>query len=147
MDTIKAIFTQLGVDSSLLPQFVLVFIIFILAKFLFLSHLQFVLENREEKTIKLENSADDTFEKVNQMSKEYKSKIEAANKEAMNVLNQGKTAIQNKLGEELKKTEKEINAFVEESRLNFEKELKANSAKFHSEVDGMAQQLVTKILN
>ncbi|MCE3013853.1 MAG: hypothetical protein LW878_12375 [Proteobacteria bacterium] len=147
MDTIKAIFTQLGVDSSLLPQFILVFVIFILAKFLFLNHLQFVLENREEKTVKLENSADDTFEKVNQMSKEYKAKIDSANKEAMKVLNQGKTAIQTKLGDELKKTEKEINSFVEDSRMNFEKELKANSAKFHSEVDGMAQELVTKILN
>lgn len=147
MDTIKAIFTQLGVDSSLLPQFVIVFVLFILAKFLFLNHLQFVLENREEKTIKLESSADDTFEKVNQMNKDYKAKIDSANKEAMKVLNNGKNAIQTKLGEELKKTEKEINSFVEESRLNFEKELKANSSKFHSEVDGMAQELVTKILN
>ena len=147
MDTIKAIFTQLGVDSSLLPQFVVVFVLFIIAKFLFLNHLQFVLENREEKTIKLENSADDTFEKVNQMSKDYKAKIDSANKEAIKVLSNGKNSIQNRLGEELKKTEKEITSFVEESRMNFEKELKANSSKFHSEVDGMAQELVTKILN
>ena len=68
-------------------------------------------------------------------------------REAIKVLNQGKTAIQLKLGEELKKTEKEINSFVEDSRMSFEKELKANATKFHSEVDGMAQQLVTKILN
>lgn len=147
MDTIKAIFTQLGVDSSLLPQFIIIFILFIVAKFLFLNHLQFVLENREEKTIKLESSADDTFEKVSKMSKDYKSKIDSANKDAIKSINNGKNAIQIKLGEELKKTEKEINSFVEESRLNFEKELKANSSKFHSEVDGMAQELVTKILN
>ncbi len=147
MDTIKAIFTQLGVDASLVPQFILVFVLFIVAKFLFLNHLQFVLENREDKTVKLENSADDTFQKVNQMSSDYKAKVDSANKEAMKVLNTGKTAIQTKLGEELKKTEKEINSFVEDSRMNFEKELKANSAKFHSEVDGMARDLVTKILN
>ena len=147
MDTIKAIFTQLGVDSSILPQFFIVCLLFILARFLFLNHLQFVLENREEKTIKLESSADETFEKVNQMNKAYKVKIDTANKEAMKVVNTGKASIQNKLGEELKKTEREINFFVEESRMNFEKELKANSSKFHSEVDGMAQELVTKILN
>jgi len=81
------------------------------------------------------------------MSKDYKVKIDSANKDAMKVLNSGKSSIQEKLGEELKKTEKEINFFVEESRLNFEKELKASSSKFLSEVDGMAQQLVTKILN
>jgi F0F1-type ATP synthase membrane subunit b/b' len=147
MDTIKAIFTQLGVDSSLLPQFVVVFILFLLSKYLFLNHLQFVLENREEKTVKLESSADGTFEKVNQLSKDYKAKIDATNKEAMKVIATGKAAIQAKLGEELKKTEREINTFVEQSRQSFENELKANEQKFRGEVDGMASELMAKILN
>ena len=147
MDTVKAIFTQLGVDSSLLPQFITIFVIFIVAKFLFLNHLQFVLENREEKTVKLESSADNTLENVNKLAQEYKSKIDGANKEAMKIISSKKAEIQHRYGEAFKKTEKEINQFVEESRQGFEREIQANHGKFMGEVDGLAGDLVKKILN
>ena len=73
------IFTQLGVDSSLPYQFVVLAVAFILANFLFLGKLQEVLEVREEKTVKLENSADETLEKVTTMQAEYKAKVDEAN--------------------------------------------------------------------
>lgn len=147
MDTVKAIFTQLGVDSSLLPQFILVFVIFIVARFVFLNHLQFVLENREEKTVKLESSADTTLEKVNKLAAEYKTKIDNANKEALKILSQKKQEIQANYNEEFKKTEREINQFVEESRQSIEKDIRDNRSKFMGDVDGLAGDLVNKILN
>lgn len=146
METVKAIFTQLGVDSSLLPQFIIVFVIFIIAKFLFLNHLQFVLENREEKTVKLESSADNTLEQVNKMTQEYKAKIDSANKESMKIISAKKAEIQARYGETFKKTEKEINQFVEESRQSFEREIQANRSKFAGEIDGMANELINKIV-
>ncbi len=147
METVKAIFTQLGVDSSLLPQFIIVFVIFIIAKFLFLNHLQFVLENREEKTVKLESSADNTLEQVNKMAQEYKAKIDSANKESMKIITAKKAEIQARYGETFKKTEKEINQFVEESRQSFEREIQANRSKFAGEIDGMANELINKIVH
>lgn len=147
MDTVKAIFTQLGVDSSLLPQFIIVFVMFIVAKFLFLNHLQFVLENREEKTVKLESSADHTLETVSKMAQEYKSKIDGANKEAMKIVSAKKADIQGRHSENFKKTEKEINQFVETSRQDFEREIAANRGKLAGEIDGLAGDLVKKILN
>jgi len=147
MDTVTAIFTQLGVDSSLLPQFLFVFGMFIVAKFLFLNHLQFVLENREDKTVKLESSADLTLENVNKMALEYKAKIDGANKEAMKVVSSKKAEIQARHGETFKKTEKEINQFVENSRQDFEREIQSNKSKFLGEVDSLAGDLVKKILN
>ncbi len=147
METVKAIFTQLGVDSSLLPQFIIVFVIFIIAKFLFLNHLQFVLENREEKTVKLESSADNTLEQVNKMAQEYKGKIDSANKESMKIITAKKAEIQARYGETFKKTEKEINQFVEESRQSFEREIQANRSKFAGEIDGMANELINKIVH
>jgi len=147
MDTVKAIFTQLGVDSSFLPQFLIVFGMFIVAKFLFLNHLQFVLENREDKTVKLESSADLTLENVTKMAQEYKAKIDGANKEAMKVVSSKKTEIQARHAETFKKTEKEINQFVENSRQDFEKEIQTNKAKFVGEVDSLSDDLVKKILN
>ena len=147
MDTVKAIFTQLGVDSSLLPQFLIVCAIFIIAKFLFLNHLQFVLENREDKTVKLEGSADKTLENVNKMTQEYKAKIDGANREAMKIVSSKKAEIQARHGETFKKTEREINQFVENSRQEYEKEIQANRGKFLGEVDNLAGDLVKKILN
>ena len=147
MDTVLQIFTQLGVDSSLLPQFLLVCVLFIVAKFLFLNHLQFVLENREDKTVKLESSADETLERVNKLSQNYKAKIDSANKDAMKVLLTKKSDIQSRFNEQFKKTEREINQFVDESRLQFEREVQANRGKFMAEADGLANDLVKKIVN
>jgi F0F1-type ATP synthase membrane subunit b/b' len=147
MDTVKAIFTQLGVDSSLIPQFVLIFVIFIVARFVFLNHLQFVLENREDKTVKLVSSADHTLETVNKLAQEYKAKIDNANKESMKILSAKKQGIQASYHETFKKTEKEINQFVEESRQNIERGIQNNRSKFMSDVDGLAGDLVNKILN
>ena len=147
MDTVAQIFTQLGVDSSLLPQFILVVALFIIAKFLFLNHLQFVLENREDKTVKLEGAADETLERVNKLNQNYKAKVDAANKDAMKVLLTKKGEIQSRFNEQFKKTEREINQFVEESRLQFEREVQANRSKFLAEADGLANDLVKKLVN
>lgn len=147
MDTVAQIFTQLGVDSSLLPQFILVVALFIIAKFLFLNHLQFVLENREDKTVKLEGAADETLDKVTKLNQNYKAKVDAANKDAMKVLLAKKGEIQSSLNEQFKKTEREINQFVEESRLQFEREVQANRSKFLAEADGLANDLVKKLVN
>ena len=83
METFVAIFTQLGVDSSLPYQFIILVIVFIAANFIFLGKLQNVLEVREEKTIKLESSADETLEKVSSMQNEYKSKIDETNRTSL----------------------------------------------------------------
>ena len=37
METVQAIFTQLGINASLLPQFIIVVVMFILAEFIFLG--------------------------------------------------------------------------------------------------------------
>lgn len=147
MDTVAQIFTQLGVDASLLPQFLLICVLFVVAKFLFLNQIQFVLENREEKTVKLENSADETLERVNKLGQTYKTKIDAANKDAMKNLLAKKGEIQSRLNDQVKKTEREINQFVEESRMQFEREVEANKAKFLAEADGLSNDLVKKIVN
>lgn len=147
MDTLKAIFTQLGVDSTLLPQFFLVFALFIIAKFLFLNHLQFVLENREEKTVKLEGHADEALEKVNRLSSDYRAKIDAANKDAMKVLGQKKTDIQSRYTEQVKKTEREINLFVDESRQAYERQTQSGRAAYMAQASELANDLVKKIVN
>jgi F0F1-type ATP synthase membrane subunit b/b' len=146
METFTAIFTQLGVDSSLVPQFVIILSAFILAHFLFLGKLQNVLENREEKTVKLESNADETIEKVQKMQVEYKAKIEEANRAALKNANEKKQQIAQKYTDQYKQAEKEVNAYVDQSRNDFTKEVEGNKDKYLSEADALAQSLVQKII-
>lgn len=146
METFTAIFTQLGVDSSLVPQFVIITLVFVLAQFLFLGKLQNVLETREEKTVKLESSADETIEKVQRMQTEYKAKIEDANRTALKNSTDKKQKITLKYTDQYKQTEKEVNTFVDNSRNEFTKEVAGNKDKYLAEAESLAQSLVQKIL-
>ena len=146
METFTAIFTQLGVDSSLVPQFVIILVVFILVQFLFLGRLQEVIETREEKTVKLENTADETIEKVQKMQVDYKAKIEDASRSALRDSTEKKQNITQKYTEQYKQTEKEVNAYVDQSRNEFTKEVAVNKDKYLAEADSLAQSLVQKIL-
>ncbi len=146
METFTAIFTQLGVDSSLVPQFVIILAAFIIAQFLFLGKLQSVIETREEKTVKLESNADETIEKVQKMQADYKSKIENANRSAMKISSEKKQKIVQKFTDQYKQTEKEVNAFVDQSRNDFKKEVEGNKSAYLAEADSLSQTLVQKIL-
>lgn len=140
------IFTQLGVDNSLMPQFFIILGVFIISHFLFLGKLQEVLQIREEKTVKLEGSADETIEKVNHMQTEYKAKIDDANRAALKTSADKKAVIANKLNDQYKQTEKEVNSFVDQSRADFAKELAGSKDKYLGEAETLANSLVQKIL-
>lgn len=146
METFTAIFTQLGVDSSLVPQFIIVVVAFIIAQFLFLGKLQNVIETREEKTVKLESNADETIEKVQKMQNEYNAKIEEANRAALKTSSEKKQEITQKYTELYKQTEREVNAYVDQTRNDFAKEVESNKEKYLSEADALAQSLVQKII-
>jgi F0F1-type ATP synthase membrane subunit b/b' len=146
METVQAIFTQLGVNSSLLPQFIIVFVVFSFAQFLFLGKLQHVLENREEKTVKLENTADDTIETVNKMQAEYKSQIDEAHRESLKTSTEQKQKILVKYSEQYKQSEREVGQFVEQSRHEFKKQVEGSKEEYLAEANSLAQSLVHKIL-
>lgn len=146
METVQAIFTQLGINASLLPQFIVVVVMFILAEFIFLGKLQEVLETREEKTVKLESSADETFEKVSKMQSDYKTRIDQASNEAMKISSQKKAQLASQYNEQFKTAEREVTSYVEKSSNEFEAQLKDQKGKLLSEVDGLSNSLVQKIL-
>ncbi|MFY7993121.1 MAG: hypothetical protein ACOVP4_07520 [Bacteriovoracaceae bacterium] len=146
METVQAIFTQLGINASLLPQFIVVVVMFILAEFIFLGRLQDVLETREEKTVKLENAADETFEKVTKMSTDYKTKMDQASNEAMKISAEKKAKLSAQYSEQFKSAERDVTNFVEQSSTEFESQLTAQKGKLLSEVEGLSNSLVQKIL-
>lgn len=146
METFIEVFTQLGVDSTLVPQFVIIVIVFIIAQFLFLGKLQEVIETREEKTVKLEGSADQTIEKVEQMQVAYKIKIEEANKISSKDSVDKKQKIAQKYADNFKENEKEVNAYVDQTRVEFSKEVEAKKSEYMAQAETLSQSLVNKII-
>jgi F0F1-type ATP synthase membrane subunit b/b' len=146
METFVAVFSQLGVDSSLKYQFIILVVVFIASQFLFLEKLQNVLEIREEKTIKLENSADDVLEKATSMQNEYKTKIDEAHRTTLKTSSEKKQKITQKYTEQYKQSEKELGQQVDQSRLEFGKDVEANKEKYLAESESLSASLVQKIL-
>lgn len=145
METLQAIFQQLGVDASILPQFIVTVIMFILTKFIFFNHLQEVLDTREDKTTKLSSNTDKKFEEINKISNDYKTKIETATKNALQKINTSKTEISKKFDSEYKNKEKEVNDYIDGQRVKVEEEMKSKKEELLNEAGTLADLLVQKI--
>jgi F-type H+-transporting ATPase subunit b len=146
METFLSVFSSLGVDSSIVTQFILIALTFLGAKYLFLDELKFTLENREEKTIKLENNADETLNKVSKMMMDYKSKMDQATKDTMKSVNDKKADIVKKWDESFKVTEKEVNQQIESSRFKYEQDISQNKEKYMQEAEDLSKDLINKII-
>jgi F0F1-type ATP synthase membrane subunit b/b' len=80
------------------------------------------------------------------MQAEYKAKIEEENREALKTMSEKKQIITQQYSEQYKQTEREVNAYVDQSRNEFAKEAEGNKEKYLAEADILAQSLVQKIL-
>ena len=145
MDAFVAIFQQLGANESLVYQFAVFVVVFLIAKFGFFNHLQKMLDTREEKTVKLESNAEAKFEEINKLSAEYKEKIRTANKEAKAKLDAGKMEIVKAEEARYRQHESEVNQYVETSRSEVLKEVQAKKDQVMSEAEQLANTLVQKI--
>jgi len=145
MDVVLTIFKQLGADFTLLIQFIITAVIFILAKVLFFDHLQNVLNTREDKTVKLEGNAEKQFDEVNKLSKSYKEKIHAANKDAKAKFDTAKAEISKSFEATYKSEETTIDSFVETSRKEVQKDLLVKKENVMKNAEQLATSLVQKI--
>jgi F0F1-type ATP synthase membrane subunit b/b' len=145
METIQAIFSQLGANSSVVNQIVIVFVFYFICKYVFFNKLQFMIENREEKTTKLESSADETFEKANKLGEKYKSKIEAAHSKAQSFLTEKKSQTQSEMKAKLKNAEEEVNTYVENSKDKIKEDIKNKRNEILAESNQLANLLINKL--
>jgi F0F1-type ATP synthase membrane subunit b/b' len=146
MDQVVSIFAQLGVDQSVFKLFALVVILFIVIKFMLMTKLQFIIEKREEKTVKLEGSADSTFEKIQKLNEEYKAKIQTVQIEAQKIFNEEKESITRKNDTVYKNIEKEMESFLNNSRKEMEKDINDRRNEVLSKSNELADQLVNKLI-
>lgn len=147
MESLIAIFNQLGVDGSIFYQFVLFFVLYFVVRSLLFKPLQDVIEDREGKTTKLEGQANHKFEKAKKLETEYKEKIDSAYLEAQEVFHSKKTEVIQREREVFKKAEAEILNEYEEKR---KQELAAIESKRNEILDqakNLSNDLVEKLTN
>ncbi|MFZ4712898.1 MAG: hypothetical protein ACOYL6_04255 [Bacteriovoracaceae bacterium] len=145
METIQAIFAQLGANGSILNQIIIVFVFYFICKYVFFNKLQFMIENREEKTTKLENSADEMFEKANKLGEKYKAKLESAHSRAQIYLTEKKTQTQSELRAKLKHSEDEVNTYVENSKVKIKEDIQNKRNEILNESNELANLLINKL--
>jgi F0F1-type ATP synthase membrane subunit b/b' len=145
MDALMAIFSQLGINSTIAHQFVIVIVLFIVLSLLFVNKLQRIIELREEKTIKLEGSADNLFEEVQNLEAEYENKIQDTYVEAQNIVSKKKAEVLSQTNTEIKKVEQEVEAYIKSERDKNVDELNTKKEGLVSKTDSLVDTLVSKM--
>lgn len=145
MDLLLKVFMDLGANQSLFIQFGIIIVMFVLSKFLFLNHLQNILDTREAKTSKLDGDAEKQFAEVEKAQAEYKEKISKANKTVKAKVDNGKNDISKKYEGEYRSQEKEINAYIESSKKEVQESIQEKREKVLSDADQLSSSLVQKI--
>ncbi len=145
MDKIIGLFQSLDGDQTILYQFAIVVVLFYLTKFLFLDHLQRILEAREDRTVNLEGDTEKKFDEINKIQSEYKEKIQKANKEIKVKLEENKNNIIKREESVYREQEKEINSFIESSRSEITKDIESKKDKILQEAEDLAKSLVQKM--
>lgn len=145
MDMFIGILEQLGADKSVAYQIAIIVAMFVIAKFLFVNHLQNILETREDKTVKLEGNTEKQFAEITKIQNDYKEKIQTANKAARSKLEVSKAEIAKAQEANYKIQENEINEFIAKSRKEVEEEISGKKDEILADAQSLSANLVQKI--
>lgn len=145
MDAVVAIFSQLGVNQSVLIQFVLFVAFFLLMKVVFLNTLQSVIFKREEKTVTLSGESDLKLEEIKRLASVYNQKISEKNKEVKASVDTRKQAIVKKEEQKYKEEETSQSKLLEAQRVEIENEINSKKSQILTEAESLAVALVQKV--
>jgi F0F1-type ATP synthase membrane subunit b/b' len=145
MEIALNIMKQLGLNTAFFYQLVIVVLFFVVSKFLFLDRLRDILVERINKTSKLENNADQTFQEIDKLTAEYDEKMKQANLEQKTLYDSKKVEIDTEIENQLKTKQKEITEKYDENLQMVSSELRAKKQKVVNEAEGLANALVEKM--
>ncbi|MAZ49324.1 MAG: hypothetical protein CME65_12245 [Halobacteriovoraceae bacterium] len=145
MDLVLKILVQLGADQSFFYQLGIILLVFIIARFIFIDHLQAVIERREDKTVKLEGDAEKQFDEISKIQDQYKEKIQGASKEMRVKLESNKSEIIKKHEARYRSSEAEVNEYLDKTRAEVEAEINEKKEEVMAEADKLAANLVKKL--
>lgn len=139
------ILKQLGTDQSIFYQFVVIIVVYAIAKLVFINHLQALLDTRDDKTLKLEGSTEKQFEEIEKIQLAYKEKLRIANKGLKEKLEIGKNEITKSHEATYRSNAGEINKFIDNSKKEIEADIKSKREKVLADAEDLANSLVQKI--
>jgi len=145
MDAILNIFKNLGVDYTIVHQFVIFFVFYLILSPLLFKKLQSILELRDKKTFQLEQEAEEKMEKANELVEQYKDKIGNAFAETQVTMNSGKEAVQAEEFKKIKDVEEKLESELQEKRSHFQQEISQKKQDIFATADELANQLVDKL--
>ncbi|MBD66931.1 MAG: hypothetical protein CME62_17140 [Halobacteriovoraceae bacterium] len=145
MDILLKVFTDLGANQTLFIQFLVVLIMYLLSKLVFINRMHKILDARDDKTSKLEGSADKQFDEIKKLQDEYKTKIHTANKEINSRIEDRKNDIAKSNEAQFRAKEQEINAYIEESKKEVQENINDKREQVMGDAEQLAQSLVQKI--
>lgn len=145
MDMILTIFKSLGVDQTVFIQFAILIVMFFLISSLLFTKLQEVLELREIKTTKLENTAHAIYKQADELAEQYKARVEKTHHDSHHTNQKKKTDITSTEKEKLKSAEEQFSKEYEEKRSKILDELATQKATLMSKVDELSGSLVEKL--
>lgn len=139
------IFKGLNVDGSIVIQFAVVIVMWLVLKYLFLNKLREVLIDREEKTIGIEKDAEATLKRVNELNDKYKKEVDAAHMAAQQEFARFREQVVQR--EELlyKKAENESQIELKKNVEAFTVEFNTKAKTVLAEAEGLSQLLLKKI--
>ena len=145
MDQLVAILGQLGADATIIYQFGIFIVIYGVLRVVCLEKLQFVIETRENKTVKLEKNANKKFQKSQELMNDYLSRVKAVRAEAEKEMKREKKKITDTQKENLKKIEDEIDIKVREEKKMFQSSLDSKKKVLLGFTKELSDRLLRKL--
>jgi F-type H+-transporting ATPase subunit b len=151
MDQINAffesvdVFRKLGIDSTIIFQFLIFLGTFFILKVLFFNKLLFVLEQREGKTTKLESTANDKFAEAEKLANKYSEQVRETNVKAQEIFSEKKTLTIDKERARFKSVEADVNKELDAQRSEIEKEFQVKKEQLLKNADALADELSNRL--
>ncbi len=146
MELILGVFEKLHIDETFFIQFAVLVAFFFILKAVFFNKLQFVLELRESKTVKLEENANKKFIEAQNLSDKYKKEIDKIFQDSQEKMNRKKVDAVKSEKNMIAEKGKNLNLFVEQKRSQFKEEVELKSKEILGNADQLASSLIDKII-
>ncbi len=145
MDAITPILNKLGLDATFFTQFVIIIILYIILRALFVSKLQFVLDQRDQQTGKKLLHAEEKFKKANIYAEEFSNKIQEAHADAHEILFSRKREMEKKASEVIFGAETRAESEFDSKIKEIKKEFAERKSGLGTEVEKLSNELLKKI--
>jgi len=138
--------SQLGIDITVLYQFLVFFFGYLLLSNVLFKKVLFVLKTRDDKTTKLEANANEAFDKAEKLAVEYKEKIDQAYTEAQAEFLSVKTSALEQQKDVITAEEKKLAQMVESETKVFVEETNKSKEKVLAQSDDLTKNLIEKLV-